>query len=708
MTRDAAPTLTVRITGAPEIECTAEHPFYVRERNVHWDNEHRRYSTSFAEPRWVEAKSLTKEMFVAMPLGSDGSSVPAFFRDRDQGFWEFIGRYLADGWTRVGSRSARLKNLQYKVTVCDGHGQRDDLLRCVRAAGFHVTVDPSSRTAIKAIISHKELALNMRDHFGCLSTTKQVPEFVFSLSLELREALMRGFLAGDGHFDGCYRSFVSVNRGLINNLQRLWRGVRGHGSVVHRNLVAPQKIIEGRTVRQRPWYRVDMVETPVRARTFVESGVCWCPVRSVTATGRTERVFNIEVEEDHSYVAEGCAVHNCQPASSAGHRKGIDDERWLWPDVARILRGTRPRWCVFENVRGLLSVNRGQAFDQILRDLSVAGYDAGWFLVRASDVGAPHRRERVFILGRRRDAGVEPLAQWLRSIEPRAVADGGRTGREERGETHHNDWRDASRDDALGCGAFASRLGAVGNVDARGRDEGRRAAGKHRKERAYAEERQSCDADAEHRGATGATLADADDDRCMDPSYASGARCEGGDLRSEAWQQRDRTSTAHRSAERMADADGEPERGPNDEDAAESREWSRLCAPTDRARGGRSDTRDSARGAFGDAGQRGLVRAIDGLSLGLDGRAEAQGSSILEATGREVTDDRRNSIERGWPAKPQEEQHPWEAPRTTKRRASNWVERVSALGNAVVPAVARRAVQGLVALDADMISSRVE
>ena len=88
----------------------------------------------------------------------------------------------------------------------------------------------------------------------------------------------------------------------------------------------------------------------------------------------------------------------CQPASAAGQRKGRADDRWLWPAVARIIRDVGPRYVFLENVRGLLSVDDGHAFGEVLGDLADLGFDAEWGCFRASDVGAPHRRERVFVL----------------------------------------------------------------------------------------------------------------------------------------------------------------------------------------------------------------------------------------------------------------------------------------------------------------------
>lgn len=85
----------------------------------------------------------------------------------------------------------------------------------------------------------------------------------------------------------------------------------------------------------------------------------------------------------------------CQPFSFASRkRKGTEDERFLWDDIFRIVCEVRPRILFMENVTGIL---RGKAMEYILTDLDSIGFFAEWGSLRASSVGAPHRRERIFI-----------------------------------------------------------------------------------------------------------------------------------------------------------------------------------------------------------------------------------------------------------------------------------------------------------------------
>ena len=98
----------------------------------------------------------------------------------------------------------------------------------------------------------------------------------------------------------------------------------------------------------------------------------------------------------------------CPPVSNAGRRRGSEDERWMWPEVLRVLRETSAEWCLVENVPGLLTTHAGREFGGILADLGRLGYDAEWGCLPAAAVGAPHLRKRIFLLARRRSLADAP------------------------------------------------------------------------------------------------------------------------------------------------------------------------------------------------------------------------------------------------------------------------------------------------------------
>jgi DNA (cytosine-5)-methyltransferase 1 len=89
-----------------------------------------------------------------------------------------------------------------------------------------------------------------------------------------------------------------------------------------------------------------------------------------------------------------CGGYPCQPFSTAGKQQGEADPRHLWPEMRRIIREARPRWVIAENVRGHISLG----FDTVAAQLEDDGFTVWPFIVPACAVGAPHKRERIWIV----------------------------------------------------------------------------------------------------------------------------------------------------------------------------------------------------------------------------------------------------------------------------------------------------------------------
>jgi len=88
----------------------------------------------------------------------------------------------------------------------------------------------------------------------------------------------------------------------------------------------------------------------------------------------------------------------CQPASQAGKQRGTDDDRWLWPETFAVVRAVKPSWCLFENVTGILALEQGLVFDNLLSELESTGYETGTYIIPAGAVNARHRRDRIWVL----------------------------------------------------------------------------------------------------------------------------------------------------------------------------------------------------------------------------------------------------------------------------------------------------------------------
>ena len=91
-----------------------------------------------------------------------------------------------------------------------------------------------------------------------------------------------------------------------------------------------------------------------------------------------------------------CGGIPCQPFSVAGKKKGKEDDRHLWPYMYEIIKHKKPTWVIVENVGGFVNV----ALDDVCLDLEAQGYATQSFIIPACSVQAPHRRDRVWIIGK--------------------------------------------------------------------------------------------------------------------------------------------------------------------------------------------------------------------------------------------------------------------------------------------------------------------
>lgn len=112
-----------------------------------------------------------------------------------------------------------------------------------------------------------------------------------------------------------------------------------------------------------------------------------------------EDVSKLDGKQYRNTVDVVCGGFPCQDLSVAGKQSGFDGDRSsLYKQMLRIISECLPRYAIFENVTGLLTGNDGRWFAQFLYDLASVGYDAEWHCIPASELGAHHHRDRVWII----------------------------------------------------------------------------------------------------------------------------------------------------------------------------------------------------------------------------------------------------------------------------------------------------------------------
>lgn len=170
----------------------------------------------------------------------------------------------------------------------------------------------------------------------------------------------------------------------------------------------------------------------------------------------------------------------CQPGSVAGQRRGKADARWLWPEFLRVVEVYRPAWVVAENVPGLISLG---LLDDVLGDLDAAGYEATAVVFPAAAVGAPHLRERVFVVAHRDDGQRDDQVVALqagRHATDSSIVDHAQCERRERREggtawTNEHAHQPARQEAATVTEAASSRGVGLADTCSSGRSEGQKA-----------------------------------------------------------------------------------------------------------------------------------------------------------------------------------------------------------------------------------------
>jgi len=169
---------------------------------------------------------------------------------------------------------------------------------------------------------------------------------------------------------------------------------------------------------------------------------------------------NIPIEEDIKNVKgkEGDADvivggFPCQPMSVAGKRKGTDDDRYLWPEMFRLIREIKPQFVIGENVQGIINIQNGMVLRQVQDDLESEGFEVQCFLIPASGIGAWHQRYRVWIVGHSEHNGLLASKIERRNTETATGTQEGTnaTGEPERASGSRNN-EDVSNTEVIGTG----------------------------------------------------------------------------------------------------------------------------------------------------------------------------------------------------------------------------------------------------------------
>lgn len=331
-----ADTIVLRGNGVSSLECTPNHPFYARTR-VHRESG---YGYEYKQ-EWIPATDMVGRQWLNMNAATEPLPVPA---------------------------------------LPDGVSLTEPFLRLI---GTWLSLGQSSSLPAFRFDSQSINRWVMKQFGG---KEKHIPSWVYGLSENLRISLLEGYFQ---RMDSVRYAQPCSGMQLLVGMKILAAGAGYRSSILYE---------ENPSIHSTGTYRIKFNTSPIDSDDFDDDGY-WGRVNEKTVGRSNVLVYNLEVEDDHSYVAAGIAVHNCQSFSVAGKREGLAGASGLMFEYIRAVRELRPRWFVWENVPGAFTSERGEAYRQLLSEMDALGYGLAWRVLDAQFFGVAQRRERVFLVG---------------------------------------------------------------------------------------------------------------------------------------------------------------------------------------------------------------------------------------------------------------------------------------------------------------------
>lgn len=456
------PLMRIRGQGHPGLLVSPEHPFYTRQRRDVWQTSPRGYQRTLGPAQWTAARDLGRGSYWATPCDFPADEPPPIpvYRSRtlkaDANLLWLAGLYVADGWTRLKDGRAEL------VITCGRHEVerlRTALNQWPRKGGRCVADELTwhereTSTAYQFATDHRGLVEWLRQHFGHGAADKLIPGWALGMSQDLREAFLAGYLSGDDCTPKCDGTRLvictTVSKALAFGLKGL-AGSLGYSPAVYIRTNQPD-VIQGRKVNVLPAWSVRWRPEPEREQSFREDGLNWAPIRETEDLEVLATVFNLSVEDDESYIAEGVVVHNCTHHSQAlGGQPREQEVRSLAWVVHRWAGLARPDVISLENVEQMLDwspliakrckvtgrvitldkivgpdgkktfrvadpgeqvprrnqflvpdpKHKGRNWGHFVQGLRDMGYAVQWRVIRNADLGAHSTRERLYLIARR-------------------------------------------------------------------------------------------------------------------------------------------------------------------------------------------------------------------------------------------------------------------------------------------------------------------
>lgn len=384
-------TIIVNSQGFLRIETTNEHPFYVSEMVRIYSK--RAKIRTLKQPIWKKAIDLKEDDFLGLPIIQEEENNLNITQDEA---W-IIGRYIADGHTRKDYRKekGREQSRHYGLILSIGKNKIGNIPKLSNKYSLR----PHTESTYRAIFCSKRLVDIVEEHCGCGALNKKISTQLLKLPKELLAILLDGYFSGDGSYNKKtdFYKCTTVSQDLIMSLSLAIAKSYNVGSNVIKTIRPKTYVIQNRIVNQNDTYSLSFCKNIKKQSNFiVKDNFIWFRFKEMLQTNIVKTVYNIEVENDNSYTANNCTVHNCQSFSVAGNQKGFEDPRGqLFLEYIRILNEVKPKYFVFENVNSMSKANK---------DIMTSYFGFEPTLINSSLITAQNRK-RIYFVGALQEDG---------------------------------------------------------------------------------------------------------------------------------------------------------------------------------------------------------------------------------------------------------------------------------------------------------------
>lgn len=348
------------------------------------------------------------------------------FNLSDEDCW-ILGRYVADGHIR---KYKRKDSYVYQFILSIGNDKIEKVKSIVQKRRYNCY--KHTQSTYRVVFSSMELVNFIIEHnFGIGTENKSIPNFILDLPVDKLRWFLNGYMDSDGcEINGVYQA-TTISKELAMTLSLAVQKVYRVGCCVYYNKCPNTNVIDDRIVKQKDTYTIRFRTNDCNHSWFIENDIVWYPIKEIKNTNMIENVFNIEVEEDHTYTANNIITFNCQDFSVAGKQKGsiwtcsdcgyeynpltvhwskrsncpncqsenVEKTRSsLLIEYLRVIRANKPNFGMYENVKNIVGKRFKETFKMFTDELEEYGYNTYWKVLNAKDYGVPQNREHVYLI----------------------------------------------------------------------------------------------------------------------------------------------------------------------------------------------------------------------------------------------------------------------------------------------------------------------